>query len=86
MRFSSSFRIWLTRKEEITLEKAIKIAKRELITDMVYDPLGIRGPDSWWWCAAVLEVLQQEDWIREFEILSDPPVEQQIESEPGVIY
>ena len=85
MRFENSFKIWVNREDTITLKKALKIAKRE-ICDLVYDPLGIGGPDSWWWCAGVLEVLQQEDWIREFDIQEEAPIDQQIESKAGVIY
>lgn len=85
MQFEKYFKIWLTRKTTITLKQALAIAKRELL-DMVYDPLGYDGPKSWWWCAAVLEVLQQEDFIREFEILKDAPKNQMIEAKAGVIY
>lgn len=85
MLFENFFKIWINREDTITLEEALKLAKRELC-DMVYDPLGIHGPDSWWWCAGVLEVLQQEDWIREFDILQEAPMDQQIEAEAGVIY
>jgi len=53
---------------------------------MCYDPIGIKGPESWWWCAGVLEVLQQEDFIREFEVVAEAPGDQQIESKPGVVY
>ncbi len=86
MRFEKYFIIWETRKTKITLEQAIKIAKREFITDMVYDPLGLSTIDSWWFCAGVLEVMQQEDWIREFEIVKEAPKDQQIESKEGVVY
>lgn len=85
MQFEKYFKIWLNREDTITLEQALAIAKRELL-DMVYDPLGISGPESWWWCAAVLEVLQQEDFIREFEILKDAPKNQTVEAKVGVIY
>lgn len=85
MQFEKYFKIWLTRKDTITLKEALVIAEQELL-DMVYDPLGIGGPKSWWWCAAVLEVLQQEDFIREFDILKDAPKNQTIESKAGVIY
>lgn len=85
MQFEKYFKIWLNREDTITLKQALAIAKRELL-DMVYDPLGISGPKSWWWCAAVLEVLQQEDFIREFEILKEAPKDQMVESKVGVIY
>lgn len=85
MQFEKYFKIWLTKKETISLKEALAIAKRELL-DMVYDPIGIQGPKSWWWCVAVLEVLQQEDFIREFEILEDAPKNQMIPSKIGVIY
>lgn len=85
MQFEKYFKIWLNREDTITLEQALAIAKRELL-DMVYDPLGIGGPESWWWCAAVLEVLQQEDFIREFEILKEVPKNQTVEAKVGVIY
>jgi len=85
VQFEKYFKIWLTRETTITLKQALVIAKQELL-DMVYDPLGISGPKSWWWCAAVLEVLQQEDFIREFEILKDAPKNQMIPSKAGVIY
>lgn len=85
MQFEKSFKIWINREDTISLEEALRIAKRELC-DMVYDPLGIDGSDSWWWCVAVLEVLQQEDWIREFNILKEAPKDQQIEAKAGVVY
>ncbi|KKL84109.1 hypothetical protein LCGC14_1968010 [marine sediment metagenome] len=86
MLFEKSFTIWELQDKKISLKDALKIAERELISDMVYDPLGIGNETSWWWCAAVLEVLQQEDWIREFKIVKEVPKEQQIESKEGVIY
>lgn len=86
MRFEKYFRIWLTREKKISLEEALKIAKREFISGMVYDPLGLGNAKSWWWCAAVLEMLQQEDWIREFDILKKAPKDQQIKAEAGVVY
>lgn len=86
MRFEKYFKIWLNRKDTISLEEALKIARQDMIPEFVYDPLGIGGPDSWWWCAAVLEVLQQEDWIREFDILKEAPKDQQVEAKAGVVY
>lgn len=85
MRFEKYFKIWLNREDTITLKEALAIAKREFL-DMVYDPLGINNSTSWWWCAAVLEVLQQEDFIREFEVLKEAPKNQTISSKAGVIY
>ena len=85
MQFEKYFTVWQTREDKMSLEDALKIAKRELL-DMVYDPLGIGGPDSFWWCCAVLEVLQQEDWIREFEIIKEAPKKQKIESKEGTVY
>ena len=85
MRFEKYFIIWQTREDKISLEDALRIAKQEIL-DLVYDPLGIGGPESWWWCVAVLEVLQQEDWIREFDIVKQAPKSQKIESKTGVIY
>lgn len=87
MRFEKFFKIWLTRKELISLEAAIKLAPEfDIYPEMLYDPLGIYNAESWWWCAGFLELLQQEDIIREFEILKDAPSDQQIESKAGVIY
>lgn len=86
MRFKNSFKIWLNREDTISLEEALKIAKKEMISEFIYDPLGMHNEESWWWCAAVLEVLQQEDWIREFEILEAAPATQQIEAKAGVVY
>ena len=86
MRFEKHFTIWLTRESKISLEEVLKIAKRELLSDFIYDPLGIGSEKSWWWCAAILEVLQQEDWIREFKIVKKAPKDQQVESKAGVIY
>jgi len=84
--FEKYFKIWELADKEISLEEALKIAAREFISDMVYDPLGLGNEKSWWWCAAVLEVLQQEDWTREFKIIKQAPADQQIESKKGVIY
>jgi len=84
--FEDYFIIWLNKEDKISLEEALKIAKREMISEMVYDPLGLGSEKSWWWCAAVLEMLQQEDFIREFEIVKEAPKEQEIESKSGVIY
>jgi len=86
MKFEDSFIIWYTREEKITLVEALKVAKREGVSDLVYDPLGIGNAESWWWCVAVLEVLQQEDFIREFDIVKPAPEDQQVESEEGVVY
>jgi len=84
--FDDSFTIWELADKKISLKEALKIAAREFISDMVYDPLGLGNEESWWWCAAVLDVLQQEDWIREFKIVKKAPEDQQIESKEGVIY
>ncbi|KKN28924.1 hypothetical protein LCGC14_0849220 [marine sediment metagenome] len=86
MLFDKSFIIWELSDKKISLEEALKIAKREFISDMVYDPRGFGDEKSWWWCAAVLDVLQQDDWIREFKIIKEAPKDQQIESKKGVIY
>jgi len=86
VQFEKYFKIWLLQDEKISLEEALKLAKREMISDFVYDPLGMCNEKSWWWCVAVLEVLQQEDWIREFEIIKPAPKEQQIEAKEGVVY
>ncbi|KKM48097.1 hypothetical protein LCGC14_1558040 [marine sediment metagenome] len=86
MLFDDSFTIWELADKKISLKEALKIAAREFISDMVYDPLGLGNEESWWWCAAVLDVLQQEDWIREFKIVKKAPEDQQIESKEGVIY
>ena len=83
MQFKDSFKIWLTREKEISLKEALKLAEEFEIQE-VYDPLGIYGPDSWFWCAAILEVLQQEDIIREFKILKKSPIK--VPSKEGVIY
>ena len=80
------FEVWLLRDEKITLKVALQIAKDNNISDLVYDPLGIYDATSYWWLIAVLEVLQQEDFIREFEVLKDPPVGQEMTSEAGIIY
>ena len=86
MQFDDYFKIYVTRDDTISLEEALKIAKANWIADMVYDPLGYNSDLSWWWIAGVLEVLQQEDLIREFKVLKEAPAEQQIESEEGVVY
>ena len=86
MQFEKYFKIWLNREDTISLDEALKLAKREMISEFVYDPLGLSSEESWWWCAAVLEVLQQEDWIREFDILKEAPKDQQIEAKTGVVY
>lgn len=87
MRFEKYFKIWLTRKERISLEEAIKLApKFDIYPGMLYDPLGKYNTESWHWCVGLLELLQQEDIIREFEIIKPVPDDQQIESKPGVIY
>ena len=86
LKFEKYFTIWELRDKKISLEEALKIAKREFISDLVYDAFGLNSEESWWWCAAVLEVLQQDDWIREFEIVKEAPKDQQIESKAGVIY
>lgn len=86
MRFERYFKIWLNREDVISLKEALKLATKEMISEFIYDPLGINGPDSWWWCAGVLEVLQQEDWIREFDILKQAPEDQQIEAKAGTVY
>lgn len=87
MRFSNYFKIWLTRKKLISLEDAIKLApKFDIYPEMLYDPLGKFNAESWHWCVAMLEVLQQEDIIREFEVVKPAPSDQQIESKSGVIY
>lgn len=86
MGFEKYFKIWQTREDLMSLEDALHLAKQEHISDFVYDPFGLNDKESWWWCAAVLEVLQQEDWIREFEILKEAPKDQQVESKVGVVY
>lgn len=86
MRFSDSFKIMELPGEEISLAQALKLARDDDFTDLLYDPLGIDGPASWWWCATVLEKLQQEDLIREFEVLKEAPADQQIEAKEGVDY
>lgn len=86
MRFSKYFKIWFVRDKEISLEEAVKLApKFNIYPEMLYDPLGLYSAESWW-CAGLLELLQQEDVIREFEVVKPAPDDQQIESEPGVIY
>lgn len=86
MRFEDSFKIWINREDTITLKQALKIAEDESISDFIYDPLGFHNKESWWWCAGVLEVLQQEDWIREFDVIKEAPKSQRVESKAGVIY
>jgi hypothetical protein len=85
VQFEDSFKIWINREDTISLTKAITLARKNEC-DLVYDPLGIDGPDSWWWCVAVLEVLQQEDFIREFEVVEEAPSEQVLEVDDNVIY
>jgi hypothetical protein len=86
VQFDENFKIWLTRETKITLNEAIKLAKDNLIGYFVYDPMGKYNSSSWWWCVSVLEVLQQEDLIREFEIVKGPPENQSIEAKAGVVY
>lgn len=74
-------------KELISLEDAVTLApKFDIYPEMLYDPLGMHTAESWWWCAGLLELLQQEDIIREFEVIKPAPSDQQIESKSGVIY
>ena len=85
MRFNNSFKIWFIKDVEITLEAALALAKNQE-SDLVYDPLGLGTPESWWFCAAVLTVLKQDEYIFDFEVLKTAPKSQQIESKEGVIY
>ena len=84
MRFSNSFKIWLTKGIEIPLEATLELAKNQE-SDLVYDPLGLGTPESWWFCAAVLTVLKQDEYIYDFEVLKNVPESQQVESTEGVI-
>lgn len=87
MRFSKYFKIWITRDKQISLEEAVKLApKFDIYAEMLYDPLGRHSAESWWWCEGLLEVLQQEDIIREFEIVKPAPDDQQIETRGDRIY
>jgi hypothetical protein len=84
VRFEDSFEIWLTKDKRITLSEAIDIGKRELTAYLVYDPLGVYGPDSWYWCSAILEILVQDGFIKSFKILKESPVE--LKYKEGVVY
>ena len=70
---------------EITLDAALELAKNQE-SDLVYDPLGLGTPDSWWFCAAVLTVLKQDEYIFDFKVLKGVPKNQQVESKEGDIY
>ncbi len=85
MRFNNSFKIWLIKGTEISLEAALELAKNQE-SDLVYDPLGLGTPESWWFCVAVLTLLKQDEYIYDFEILKDAPKSQLVESEKGVTY
>lgn len=80
LRFENSFKIYQTRTDQILLKTALRIAREHNVSQFVYDPLGMFSAASWWWCAAVLEVLQQEDIIREFEVIAGAPADQSIET------
>jgi hypothetical protein len=86
VQFNNHFTIWINREDTITLDEALVIAKKESVSDMIYDPLGLYNEKSWWWVAGVLEVLQQDNFIREFDIVKPAPKDQQIESVEGTIY
>lgn len=83
VRFEDSFEIWLNDKQ-ITLSKAIDIGKRELTAYLVYDPLGVYGPDSWYWCNSILKILVQDGFIKSYKVLKESPIEP--ENKKGVVY
>lgn len=85
MRFDNYFKIQLTKNTVISLASALELAEKQE-SNLVYDALGFGTPDSWWFCVAVLEVLKQDEFIYDFEILKQAPKTQQIESKEGVVY
>jgi len=87
MKFSDSFRIYFLRNKTISLEQAIDTARKNNV-DFAYDPIDIYGPDSWYWCAGILDVLQQEGFIHGYDVLREAPKVQRDIAKPrrGVIH
>ncbi len=81
---NDAFLINLTLEQTISMDEAIKIARKAGLAEFVYSADGIYSSESWYWCAEILEILQQEDLIREYEIVTGPSVE--VEAEEGVVY
>ncbi len=66
LKHAEHFKIKGKNGKGMSLHRAIKKAKQLEIFGMCYDPLGIHTPDSWYWCADLLEHLKQEGEILSF--------------------
>ena len=73
MQFEKYFKIKNVSGKVISLGRAVQIAKKKYL-DNVYDPLGLEDERSWYWCAALLHLLEQEGLISGYKILRRSPV------------
>jgi hypothetical protein len=86
MSFENYFDIFILKEKKITLKEAIKIAKDNGLSEFPYDPLGYNNENSYYYCISLLELLQQEDLIREFEIKKKIPKNQIVIEEQNSLY
>jgi len=88
LQFEDSFQIWKDKTSIITLSESLKMADENTNAQFIYDPLGMSNSDSWYWCASVLDMLEESHLIHSFKIMKQAPNEQQKIAKPvkGRIY